>query len=96
MILVVDDTLVFHEKNMKANYKHYSYFATRLPPSITNNLVQNSGSNIYFNPLIPIQSLQGFQDEKQDLRKIKYGVIGVDKAVEDLTKWSNFALAGRL
>jgi hypothetical protein len=74
MILIVDDTAQFHEKNMKQNYAHYSYFAKRLPPTITNNLVQNAGSNLYFNPLIPLKSFGG--DHSSDERRIKYGVIG--------------------
>ena len=55
--------------------------------------MQNSGSNLYFNPLIPLSSFPDFEEDK---RKIKYGVIGVDKALEDLNGWTTFALAGRL
>ena len=96
MIFIVDDTLAFHTKNLKQNYSHYSYFATRLPPGFTDGVVQNAGSNIYFNPLIPLSSLQGIHDLQTDLRRIKYGVISVNKALEDLTCWKTFALAGRL
>lgn len=40
ILLVVDDTMQFHEKNMSGdNYSHYSYFAKRMPLSVTNNLV---------------------------------------------------------
>jgi hypothetical protein len=59
--------------------------------------VQNSGSNIYFNPLIPMKT---FKDEAGnnliDQRKFKYGVIGLDKAKSDLVNWDAFAFAGRL
>lgn len=78
------------------NYRHYSYFATRLPPGFTDGVVQNSGSNLYFNPLIPLASLQGTHDPEADHRRIKYGVIGVNRALEDLKEWKTFALAGRL
>jgi hypothetical protein len=30
------------------------------------------------------------------MRKFKYGVIGVDKAIEDLREWKRFSFAGRL
>ena len=66
-----------------------------MPPRLTDGLVQNSGSNLYFNPLIPLKSFNSIQ-EANEMRKIKYGVIGVDKAFEDLSKWTNFGLAGRL
>ena len=95
MIFIVDDTLKFHEKNLNKNYKHYSYFAKRLPPGFTDGVVQNAGSNIYFNPLIPLSSLKG-PGLEQDQRRIKYGVIGVEKAIADLTSWQTFAMAGRL
>ena len=94
-MLVVDDTMAFHEKNMTINYGHYSYLAKRLPLSLTDSLVQNSGSQIYFNPLIPLNSFPGVTG-KDDLRRIKYGTIGLDKAVSDLTEWKAFGLAGRL
>ena len=29
------------------------------------------------------------------MRKIKYGVISVNNAINDLTNWDSFALAGR-
>lgn len=95
MIFVVDDTFAFHSKNLKANHKHYSWFATRLPPGMT-DAVNNAGSHLYFNPLIPLRSLNGVHDKTGDQRKIKYGVIGLDKAIADLTAWQTFALAGRL
>ena len=80
ILLVVDDTHEFHRKNMEINQKHYSFFTKRLPLAFT-NAVNNSGSFIYFNPLIPIKS---FKDSDElgverslanDLRKLKYGVI---------------------
>jgi hypothetical protein len=34
--------------------------------------------------------------QSEDKRRFKYGVIGVNKAKNDLKEWSAFALAGRL
>ena len=95
MILLVDDTYQFHEENLKQNRHHYSFFAKRLPLFITNK-VQSTGSQIYFNPLIPMKTFQHEESLiKDDLRKLKYGVIQLDNAIADLTQWDSFALAGR-
>ena len=51
------------------------------------------GSRIYFNPLIPLKSFEGYSD---DLRRLKYGVIQKDDAITDLKQWDRFALAGRM
>eukprot|EP00347_Sterkiella_histriomuscorum_P008238 403345852 len=114
MILIVDDTYKFHKENMnfQNNDKHYSFFTKRLPLKVT-DMVNNSGSFIYFNPLIPFknfphhelpnaqntyndQNENSNQEQAKDLRKIKYGIISVEKAVQDLKEWNAFALAGRL
>lgn len=96
ILLVVDDTSEFHRKNMSGdNYKHYSYWAKRLPLIVTNQLVQNRGSRMYFNPLIPLNSFPGVTSQ-DDLRRIKYGTISEENAVQDLQEWTQFGLAGRL
>ena len=87
----MDDTRRFHELNMDMNPRHYSGFTKRLSLSAT-DWVQNSGSMIYFNPLIPMKSFQ----LDSDMRKLKYGVIGLEQAIIDLREWRAFALAGRL
>lgn len=93
---MVDDTLQFHEKNMSGdNYRHYSYWAKRMPLSLTDSLVQNSGSQIYFNPLIPLSSFDGVTTV-DDKRRIKYGIISEANAINDLIHWQTFGLAGRL
>ena len=77
------------------NYKHYSYWAKRMPLGLTNNLVQDCGSQIYFNPLIPLGSFEGVTGA-DDKRRIKYGTISEANAIDDLTNWTRFGLAGRL
>ena len=94
MILIVDDTYKFHEKNMSMNYNHYSSWPKRLTLSFTND-IQNRGSNLYFNPLIPLNTFQGVTQEG-DQRRIKYGIVSEENAIKDLLSWSSFALAGRL
>ena len=81
---------------MTRNYHHYSYYTKRLPLSVT-NWVQKTGSNIYFNPLIPMKTFKNEDGRNlNDQRKFKYGVIGLDKAKSDLINWDSFAFAGRL
>ena len=76
------------------NYNHYSYWAKRLPLDITNS-VQMAGTGLYFNPLIPLKDFKQI-NYAEDTRKIKYGVIQIDKAIADLSEWETFGLAGRL
>ena len=83
ILLVVDDALKFHERNMAKNYSHYSYFAKRLPVQATAH-VSGAGAKLYFNPLIPLNSFSDVT-ATDDLRRIKYGVISEDNAIEDLT-----------
>ena len=92
MLLVVDDLQRFHEQNLAMNSSHYSYLAKRVPTSLI-AAVNESGSGIYFNPLIPLKS---FNSEDTETRQIKYGVIQYDQACEDLALWKTFGLAGRL
>jgi hypothetical protein len=93
MILVVEDTKKFHDANLTMNYKHYSYFAKRLPLDITDTMHNLCGCGLYFNPLINLTSFSTFAD---DTRKIKYGIISEAKALQDLTSWESFGFAGRM
>ena len=38
MLLMVDNTEEFHDKNLTTNYSHYSYRPKRLPLSVTDGL----------------------------------------------------------
>ena len=112
LILIVDSAEEFHEKNFGHNYKHYSGLSKRLPLGVTSGAVQRSGSKMYFNPLIPFNSFKctyggevgdGTSEREEmsqllrnDQRKLKYGIIQKDDAIEDLLEWKRFALAGRM
>jgi translocator assembly and maintenance protein 41 len=80
IILVVDSAEKFHKENFERNYSHYSGISKRLPLRTTYEMVQRSGSKIYFNPLIPLKSFGYTEDQ----RRIKYGVIQKDDAIQDL------------
>ena len=88
----MEDTYKFHYANM-SNSSHYSGWSKRLPLEFTNSAVQNSGAKLYFNPLIPLRSLK--EIDRQDVRRLKYGIISKENALNDLLHWESFALAGR-
>ena len=101
VILVVDSAEEFHKTNFDINYKHYSAFPKRLPLGFTSQFVQRSGSMMYFNPLIPLSTFKNGEPDfvsglKSDKRKLKYGVIQKDDAIQDLIYWDRFAYAGRM
>lgn len=83
LIHVVEDGVKFHNVNMATHSSHYSAIKY-LPVGIVNHL-QNLGAGIYFNPYVPMQSYL-----------VKYGVMSMDKAVEDISEWNSLYLAGRL
>ncbi|KAH3675436.1 hypothetical protein WICMUC_002725 [Wickerhamomyces mucosus] len=73
----------WHSINMKRNKHHYStlkYFGSSFISQF-----QDIGAGVYFNPFVEI-----------DGKLIKYGVVSIDKLIEDLASWKSFYLAGRL
>ncbi len=64
MILVVDDTTLFHEENLSLNYSHYSGWAKRLPTTVTSS-INNGYSGFYFNPNINLSTfIKVFSDQE--------------------------------
>jgi hypothetical protein len=55
-----------------------------MPLGVT-NFVQKLGAKLYFNPLIPLRKFEHVVDREHDKRKLKYGVISLDDAIDDLT-----------
>ena len=101
-IFIAQDPKEFHCENFDKNYSHYSFLSKRLPLAVTHSVVQRKGSQLYFNPLIPLKTFseEGATGEfeeglRQDQRKFKYGVIAKEDALRDLKEWNTFALAGR-
>lgn len=84
-IIVVDDTLAWHQENLKKNRAHYS-FLKYFGPRLITRVQENSGANVYFNTLIPYN----------DRTLIKYGVIKKSHFVNDLLDWDHLYVAGRL
>jgi translocator assembly and maintenance protein 41 len=73
----------WHSINMKYNPDHYS--SLRLFGSNIVSRFQEVGPGVYFNPFVEIEG-----------KLVKYGVVSVDRLVQDLSSWNSFYLAGRL
>ena len=84
-IIVVDDTLAWHQENLRRNRAHYS-FLKHLGPRVITKVQEDFGANVYFNTLIPYN----------DRTLIKYGVIKKSHFVNDLLDWDYLYVSGRL
>ena len=85
IVLVVDDTLEWHEANMKINRSHYSAVARVFGPELISSLQDDFGANMYFNTMVPWNG-----------RIMKYGVISKKLLVDDLVNWMSLYVSGRL
>ncbi|XP_004692428.1 PREDICTED: phosphatidate cytidylyltransferase, mitochondrial [Condylura cristata] len=83
-VFTVDDPVAWHSKNLEKNWSHYS-FLKLLGPKMIASVQNNYGAGVYYNPLIMC-----------DGKLIKYGVISTSLLIEDLLKWKNLYIAGRL
>jgi len=84
LILVVDNSVEWHSKNLIMNKSHYS-FLKHLGPKWLATIQESFGANIYFNTLIPI-----------DNYLIKYGVINTKHLINDCLDWDTLYVSGRL
>lgn len=87
LILVVKDSLKFHEENLKLNAHHYS-FLQRFGVSMITDIQEHRGARIYFNPYIRLGN-----DSKTFY---KYGTISRRHLIRDLFDWETLYVAGRL
>lgn len=83
LIFGVKDPLKFHKINMCQNPDHYS--SLKWCGSSVISYFQDIGAGIYFNPFVDIAG-----------REVKYGVVSLERIVQDLCTWDSFYLAGRL
>ncbi len=84
LILGVQDPEKWHAKNIEANPTHYSglkYFG----PSFITFVQDKLGAGVYFNPFCSINGV-----------KVKYGVVSIDRMLDDLQNWRTLYLAGRM
>lgn len=73
----------FHSLNLNKHNDHYSFL--KKFGSGTVNKVQDIGPGVYFNPNVEINN-----------SLVKYGVVSMEKVLNDLLNWNNLYLAGRL
>lgn len=84
LILGVKDPEKWHTKNIRANPSHYSGLKY-LGPSFVSLIQDKLGAGVYFNPFCTINGL-----------KVKYGVVSIDRMLDDLENWRTLYLAGRM
>ena len=86
LILVVNDSVEWHRKNMRLNPKDYSLTFRLLGPKLTADFQDDfGGAKLFFNTLIPFES-----------GLIKYGVISKQSMLADCLDWDHLYLSGRL
>ncbi|KAI9297917.1 mitochondrial matrix Mmp37 [Neoconidiobolus thromboides FSU 785] len=74
----------WHSENFRKNRHHYSGMS-KLGSGFVSMVQDNFGAGIYYNPYCKIGNL-----------KVKYGVISIEKLVNDLVHWDTLYLAGRM
>jgi translocator assembly and maintenance protein 41 len=84
LILAVEDSIEWHEKNLIKNRSHYSLIGW-LGPKWISTIQEGFGAKVYFNTLIPI-----------DNYLIKYGVINTKHLINDCLDWDTLYVSGRL
>ncbi|CAF0786343.1 unnamed protein product [Brachionus calyciflorus] len=87
-VFVVDDSIKFHDENLKMNSSHYS-FLKYLGPYYLSKIQNDFGAACYYNTLVPLKI-----DSENFL--IKYGVVSEDALIRDLYDWDYLYLSGRL
>jgi translocator assembly and maintenance protein 41 len=88
LLFAVDSPIGWHRDNMAVHPRHYSTQARFILDSGCASgfdLVQGAGGGVYYNTDVTVGG-----------RRCKYGVIGYQRAVEDLKTWCDFYFAARL
>lgn len=83
-VFAVDDSVEWHQENLKHNRKHYSSLAFLGPTNIS-HIQERFGARIYYNTLVKCED-----------RVIKYGTISTRCLVDDLLDWESLYVSGRL
>ena len=96
LLLVVDNPLAFHAANLTAHPSHYS-FLKHFGGAPTIASINALPAYLYYNTNVPVaQGEAESGGSSQSSQLVKYGVISVDRVVEDLTRWSSLYIAGRM
>lgn len=93
LIFAVDDPMAFHTRNMQRNPAHYSFLRhLAVWPSMLER-IQEYGAGVWYNTLVrlPVPPANG-----GGTKLVKYGVIGTQRLIDDLTRWESLYIAGRM
>lgn len=97
LVLLVTDPVQWHLLNIQRNPEHYNLLMrsakgrTTMPFYLRTILTSWPGPNIYYNPLV-----KWYDQETKNTLLLKYGVVKLDNAIDDLISWSDLYIAGRL
>ncbi|KAI9098267.1 mitochondrial matrix Mmp37 [Phlyctochytrium arcticum] len=73
----------WHSLNMRQHRDHYSGLAY-LGSNVVSKVQERIGAGVYFNPDVEVAG-----------RKVKYGVVSMDRLIRDLAEWESLYIAGR-
>jgi len=85
-VFAVEDPRAWHAENLERNPAHYSWLARTAGAGWVASL-GDTDAGVYYNTLV---------ESVVPARRIKYGVVGAQRLVDDLRNWSHLYLAGRL
>ncbi|KAL2913068.1 Mitochondrial translocator assembly and maintenance protein 41 [Polyrhizophydium stewartii] len=83
LILGVTHPEHWHSLNIRQNRQHYSSLANLGSGSISS--IQDLGAGLYYNPDVVIEGA-----------RVKYGVISMERLLQDLNRWDSLYVAGRM
>ena len=88
-VFAVDDSVKFHDENLRRNPSHYS-FLRHLGPYYISRLQDAVPAGVYYNTLVPLEL------DDSSTRLIKYGVVSEHALIRDLFDWDYLYMSGRL
>ncbi|CAH8827793.1 unnamed protein product [Trichobilharzia szidati] len=97
LIIIAHDPVEWHLKNISENPNHYNTLLRSFSKTYQSSyfkmfLCQAPGPKVYYNPFIE------WNDPLDNNKKVsfKYGVVGIQSILSDLSTWSHLYIAGRL
>jgi translocator assembly and maintenance protein 41 len=88
-VFVVDNSIKFHDENLKINSSHYSSLK-HLGPYYLTRIQNDISSGCYYNTLVQLD----LDDKSRVL--MKYGVMSEEALIRDLYDWDYLYVSGRL
>jgi len=89
-VFVVDNSIKFHDENLKLNSSHYS-FVKYVGPYYLTRIQNDFASACFYNTLVPLRI-----EETNSVVLMKYGVMSEEALIRDLYDWDYLYVSGRL